>query len=81
MYRKQADVPTSVAQVQASEQHQWLKTQHPQRSGENNGDDVVEVRLLQLDGRNDTLITCLLPQLLRAMLQYDRPVCLRQENK
>lgn len=72
---------TSVAQVQAREQHQRLEAQHSQRPGEDDGDDVVEVRFLQLDGRNNTLIARLFPQLLRAMLQDNRPVCLGQEDE
>lgn len=42
---------------------------------------MVEVCFLELDGRDDALVACLLAQPLRAVLQDHRTVCLRQENE
>jgi hypothetical protein len=65
---------TSITQIQTCKQHQRLKTQHPQRPRQDNSNNMIEVRLLQLQRRNNTLVARLPPQSLSAALEDSRTV-------
>ena len=72
---------TGIAQVQAGEEDQRLEAEHAQRPRQDHGDDVVEVRLLKLNGRNNTIVARLPAQPLRAALQNHRAIRLGQEDE
>lgn len=52
---------TRVAEIQASEQNEWLKHYHAKRSRKHHCHNMAEIGLLELNRRNNRLITGLFP--------------------
>lgn len=52
---------TCVGEIDTGEEYERLEADHPEWSRKHDCDDVIQIRLLELERRNDALIACLFP--------------------